>query len=227
MKHCPHCHIEVGGPGRYFPLCHTPLAGGDDGEAPYFPPSPPPGQRMPLAMKLVLFVLLAAVVVCVAVDFLILEPGETGGRLHWSLAVAVCAAAALLLCRALLLGSRNAPKLLFQILIGTALVAYFLDRFLGLGGVSFLYVIPILCSVTLALNFIFAFINRRFTENGLVYLLLNIAVGVTPYIALTVMRARTPLTWVICLIVSVITFLGLVIFKGRALRAELEKRLHL
>ena len=182
---------------------------------------------MPLAMKLVLFVLLAAVVVCVAVDFLILEPGETGGRLHWSLAVAVCAAAALLLCRALLLGSRNAPKLLFQILIGTALVAYFLDRFLGLGGVSFLYVIPILCSVTLALNFIFAFINRRFTENGLVYLLLNIAVGVTPYIALTVMRARTPLTWVICLIVSVITFLGLVIFKGRALRAELEKRLHL
>ena len=83
--------------------------------------------------------------------------------------------------------------------------------------------IPILCSVTLALNFIFAFINRRFTENGLVYLLLNIAVGVTPYIALTVMRARTPLTWVICLIVSVITFLGLVIFKGRALRAELEK----
>ena len=201
MKHCPHCHIEVGGPGRYCPLCHTPLAGGDDGEAPYFPPSPPPGQRMPLAMKLVLFVLLAAVVVCVA--------------------------AALLLCRALLLGSRNAPKLLFQILIGTALVAYFLDRFLGLGGVSFLYVIPILCSVTLALNFIFAFINRRFTENGLVYLLLNIAVGVTPYIALTVMRARTPLTWVICLIVSVITFLGLVIFKGRALRAELEKRLHL
>lgn len=96
MKHCPHCHIEVGGPGRYCPLCHTPLAGGDDGEAPYFPPSPPPGQRMPLAMKLVLFVLLAAVVVCVAVDFLILEPGETGGRLHWSLAVAVCAAAALL-----------------------------------------------------------------------------------------------------------------------------------
>ena len=82
MKHCQHCHIEVGGPGRYCPLCHTPLAGGDDGEAPYFPPSPPPGQRMPLAMKLVLFVLLAAVVVCVAVDFLILEPGETGGRLH-------------------------------------------------------------------------------------------------------------------------------------------------
>ena len=225
MKTCPHCRIQVGGDGLYCPLCHTPLAGAADpgGEAPYFPPSPPPGRRAPFGLQLAAFVLLGGSAACLAVDFLL----QDGVHLHWSLAVAVCAAAALLLCRALLLGSRNAPKLLFQILIGTALVAYFLDRFLGLGGVSFLYVIPILCSVTLALNFILAFINRRFTETGLVYLLLNIAVGVTPYIALTVMRARTPLTWVICLIVSVITFLGLVIFKGRALRAELEKRLHL
>ncbi len=224
MKTCPHCHIRVGGPGLYCPLCHTPLAG-EGAEPAYFPPTPPPGRRMPLVMKIAVFLQLAACVVCLAVDFLIQEPG--GGRLHWSLVVVVCTAAALLLFRALLLGSHNAPKLLFQILVGAALVSWFTDRFLGLGGVSGLYIIPILCSVTLVLNFIFAFINRRFTENGLVYLLLNIAVGVTPYIARTAMRARTPLAWVICLMVSVVTFLGLVVFKGRDLRAELEKRLHL
>ena len=33
--------------------------------------------------------------------------------------------------------------------------------------------------------------------------------------------------WVICLIVSVITFLGLVIFRGRALKNEIVKRLHM
>ena len=33
--------------------------------------------------------------------------------------------------------------------------------------------------------------------------------------------------WVICLILSIITFLGLVIFRGRALKSEIEKRLHL
>ena len=33
--------------------------------------------------------------------------------------------------------------------------------------------------------------------------------------------------WVVCLILSIITFLGLVIFQGRALKAELEKRLHM
>ena len=82
--------------------------------------------------------------------------------------------------------------------------------------------------VTLVLNFIFAFVNRRFTENGLVYLLLNIVVGVVPYIGLTLRHSvRPPMAWVICLVISMITFLGLVIFKGRSLLAEFEKRLHL
>ena len=40
------------------------------------------------------------------------------------------------------------------------------------------------------------------------------------------MNARN-IPWVICLIISMITFLGLVIFRGRDLRCELEKRLHL
>lgn len=227
MKQCPHCHIRVGGSGRYCPLCHTPLEGvPTPDDAPWFPPSPPPGRRMPLAMKVLVFLLLAGAFVCTGIDYLILEPGEAGG-LHWSLAVWVCVAAALLLLRALFLGSHNAPKLLFQLLVGTALVAGFLDWFLGLGGVSYRFIIPILCSVTLVLNFLFAFVNRRFTENGLVYLLLNIAVGITPYIALSAMRTRPPLPWIICLLISVITFLGLVIFKGRDLRTELAKRLHL
>ena len=89
-------------------------------------------------------------------------------------------------------------------------------------------VIPVLCTVALVLNFIFAFVNRRFTENGLVYLLLNIVVGVVPYIGLTLRHSvRPPMAWVICLVISMITFLGLVIFKGRSLLAEFEKRLHL
>ena len=65
---------------------------------------------------------------------------------------------------------------------------HFADRDLcgllrGWNGIAIDAIVPILCSVTLVLNFIFAFVNRRFTENGLVYLLLNIVVGVVPYIA--------------------------------------------
>ena len=56
----------------------------------------------------------------------------------------------------------------------------------------------------------------------------NMVVGVVPYIGLTLRHSvRPPMAWVICLIISMITFLGLVIFKGRILLAEFEKRLHL
>lgn len=221
MKTCPHCHIQVGS-GSYCPLCQSPLPGADDSEKPYFPPAPPPGRRMPLFMKLATFFALAAFVVCAAFDFILQEEEH----LHWSLVVLACVAAALLL-RALTLGSHNAPKLLFQILVGASLLVWFCDWFLGWNNVSIDMVIPILCTVTLLLNFLFAFVNRKFTENGLIYLLLNIGVGVVPYIVLTIRHTRTALPWVICLIVSVITFLGLVIFKGRILWSEFAKRLHL
>ncbi len=222
MKTCPHCHIQVGS-GSYCPLCQSPLPGADEPDTPYFPPAPPPGRRLPLFFKLATFFLLAGVVVCAAIDFLLQEELH----LHWSLVVVACVAAALLLLRALMMGSHNAPKLLFQILVGASLLVWFCDWFLDWGNVSIDLVIPILCTATLVLNFLFAFINRKFTENGLIYLLLNIGVGVVPYIVLTIRHTRAALPWVICLIVSVITFLGLVIFKGRALWSEFAKRLHM
>lgn len=221
MKTCPHCHIQVGG-GTYCPLCQSPLTGPDEGE-PYFPAGEAPGRRLPLYFKVPAFLMIAAAIVCAAVDFLLQEEAHR----HWSLVAAACIVAALLLLRALLLGSRNAPKLLFQILVGAALLCWFCDWFLDWGGLATGTLIPILCTVTLLLNFMFAFVNRRFTENGLIYLLLNIGVGVVPYIGLTLRHTRTPTLWVICLIVSMITFLGLVMFKGRDLWAEFAKRLHL
>ena len=82
-------------------------------------------------------------------------------------------------------------------------------------------------------NPIFAFLRSRFTANALVYLLMNIGIGVLPYILLFFridysgrLDAHS-LPGVICLIVSVITFLGLVIFRGRALKNEIVKRLHM
>lgn len=91
---------------------------------------------------------------------------------------------------------------------------------------------PILCCVALGCNFVFAFLRSRFTANALVYLLMNIGIGLLPYILLFLRLDGGKLDahsipWVICLILSIITFLGLVIFRGRALKSEIEKRLHL
>lgn len=229
MKNCPHCKIRVGGTADYCPLCQNPLSG--SGGTPHWPAALPRVRRLSLFYKAVAFVLLAGTVVAGTLDFLL---DETPHR-HGSVLLAAWVLAALWLLRTLLYRRANGPRLMFQLLVLLSLLAVFTDWFLGHGGVAVDLVVPLLCSITLILNFIFAFVRTRFTENALVYLLLNIVIGVLPDLLLLFhlgelwagrLNARS-IPWVVCFLISVITFLGLIIFKGRTLRIELQKRLHM
>ena len=208
MNTCPHCHIQVGGDARYCPLCQNRLPG-SAGE-PYFPATAPRIHR--------------------AFDFLLLE--ETPHR-HFSVLMAVWAVALLRVLRAVLRRRFNGPRQIFNLLLLVSALLVFTDWFNGYTGYSLDLVVPILCCVALACNFIFAFLRSNFTANALVYLLMNIGIGVLPYILLFFridydgkLDAHS-IPWVICLILSIITFLGLVIFRGRDLKNELVKRLHM
>lgn len=226
MKTCPHCHIQVGGNAAYCPLCQNRLSGPDD--APWWPKITPRVRRFGMLFKIVAFLLLAANVVAGAIDFLLVEEPHR----HESLLMLVWVIAILLVLRSLLRRRYNGPRQVFQLLLLVSVLLIFTDWFHGYTGYSVDLVIPILCSVTLVCNFIFAFWRSRFTQNALVYMLLNIGIGVLPYLLLLFqvgtgrVDARS-MPWVICLIISVITCLGLIIFQGRALRSELEKRLHM
>lgn len=226
MKTCPHCHIRVGGDTGYCPLCQNRLTG--EQGTPWFPPTAPRIHRASLFYKVVAFVVLTLTVIAGAVDFLLVDDPH----LHFSLLMLVWGLAALAVLRVLLRRRYNGPRLVFNLLLLVSALIVFTDWFTGYTGYSLDFVVPILCSVTLVFNFIFAFLHSRFTANALVYLLMNIGVGLLPYILLffRIDRGRIDghsIPWVLCLIISVVTFLGLVIFKGRDLRSEIEKRLHL
>ena len=206
MNTCPHCHIRVGGDTAYCPLCQNRLSG-PAGE-PYFPATAPRIHRASLLYKIVAFVLSALIVVAGAFDVL-------------------------RVVRAVLRRRFNGPRQIFNLLLLVSALLVFTDWFNGYTGYSLDLVVPILCCAALVCNFIFAFLRSRFTANALVYLLMNIGIGVLPYILLFFridysgrLDAHS-LPWVICLIISVITFLGLVIFRGRALKNEIVKRLHM
>ena len=152
---------------------------------------------------------------------------------HFSILMAVWAVAILRVVRAVLRRRFNGPRQIFNLLLLVSALLVFTDWFNGYTGYSLDLVVPILCCTALVCNFIFAFLRSRFTANALVYLLMNIGIGVLPYILLFFridysgrLDAHS-LPWVICLIISVITFLGLVIFRGRALKNEIVKRLHM
>ena len=220
MKTCPNCKIHVGGSPTYCPLCQSQLLG--EGEPPRYPSVEPEQRRYSLAYKIVAFVLLTATVICVAID--LLGPDTP---VSWSIPVILGVAGTLILLRVMMKRRRNAPKLLFQTLVLVSVVLVLCDLATGWHRFSVDYVVPILCTVALVLNSIFGYINRHFTESGLVYLLRGIVVGALPYQPFLLSPQQAPVAWTVCLIVGIITFLSLVIFKGRDLWTELQKRLHL
>lgn len=127
------------------------------------------------------FVLSALIVVAGAFDFLLME--DTPHR-HFSILMAVWAVAVLRVVRAVLRRRFNGPRQIFNLLLLVSALLVFTDWFNGYTGYSLDLVVPILCCAALVCNFIFAFLRSRFTANALVYLLMNIGIGVLPYILL-------------------------------------------
>ena len=226
MITCPHCHVQIGGDSEYCPLCQNRLPGTPD--APYWPATAPRIHRVGMLYKVVAFLALGSCMAGGAVDFLLIDAPHT----HWSLLAVLWVIVGLLVLRGILRRRYNGPRQLFNLLLIVSAMLIFTDWFHGYTGFSLDLVVPILCSISLVCNFFFSIVRSRYTVNALVYMLMNIGIGILPYLLLFfrvgagTMNARN-IPWVICLIISMITFLGLVIFRGRDLRCELEKRLHL
>ena len=147
MKTCPHCHIQVGGSAQYCPLCQNPLSARRNRTA-----------TQGGAARAADIAVLPHRCLCAAGGGGHLRRGGLHHDRRQAYALEPAGAdrrgGVLLLLRALLRQGRNAPKLLFQILIGTSLIVTFADYYAGWNGIAIDAIVPILCSVTLVLNFI-------------------------------------------------------------------------
>ena len=74
-------------------------------------------------------------------------------------------------------------------------------------------------------QFVLAMIDKN--GNTMSYLLSGMFVGVVPSVIFFFVRTKMPLAWAVCLMVSVSLFAGAVIFRGREVAAELQRRFHM
>ena len=86
-------------------------------------------------------------------------------------------------------------------------------------------VVPVALAATVTANFVLAMIDKK--GNTMSYLLSGVFMGVVPGVICYFVRSEMPLAWAICLIVSIVLFAGAVIFKGREVAAEFQRRFHL
>lgn len=221
MKNCPYCKIEVGGNLKKCPLCQSKLNGED--ERSYFPRQTTL-QIQSFFYKLQLFIVWAVIIASLGVDFLFhLRPWPTL-TFHWSLLVfmwlVVFEFGIMRLFKKGISSSRVLTLFVFIVLIMLMVTAYYIHCFRLVTD----WVTPIVVMGTLIANFVLAMLDKK--GNAMVYLLTNLVVGILPYVVFYFSERDCPVTWIVCLLVSVILFVGAIIFKGREVVGEIQRRLN-
>ncbi|MBP5184703.1 MAG: hypothetical protein J6113_06310 [Lachnospiraceae bacterium] len=222
MKKCPYCKIDVGGTPEKCPLCQSRLTG--EGEAPYFPDRTEL-QFQSFIYKLQMFIAWAVIIASLGLDFLrnIRIPGFPG--LHWSLLLAMwIIAVEFLIVRLFKPGNSTARTVTWVVFIVLVLLLI-TSHFFGFLWLVRDWIVPVTISGALIANFVLTLVDKE--GNSMSYLLSGLLFGTVPYLVMHLIHKEMPLTWSICLIISITLFAGAIIFKGRMVKEELKKRFHL
>lgn len=218
MKKCMSCDIYVSGEGNQCPICQNGLTG----EATeYNWPSIRKVKLQSIFYKIQLFIVLALTFMSLSLDFLL--DFHTGK--HWSLAVALWAISLEILIKYFIRKNVVIAAIITDTAIHISLLLILTGWYMGFLLPVVRYVIPVAISSLLVVNLILSLLDKH--GNTLVYLLANIIIGIVPYIVLYIIHSDIPVLWTICLMITVVSFIGICVFRGRSVLNEIEKRMSL
>ncbi len=221
MRYCEKCGVRILGSPPCCPLCQGLLTGEADGTGDVYPDIPFSGNLHQLLFRLLALGTVIAGVVCLAV--LLCLPEHRVASLS---GLAGLASGWLMVRIAVKKRGKPLKSVFWQVCLISVLVLAW-DHGTGRRGWSLNYVLPILYTCTMLAMAVIARVLRLRPADCLLYLVLNILLGLIPLALLLcgVLRAVYPA--VICAAVSVIFLAVLILFEGPALKGELLRRLHL
>lgn len=221
MLYCKKCKVSVAGQKKCCPLCQGELSGHGEPGSDVFPTVPEDKITPSFLFRLLSFISVAAIVVCIAVNMMI----PTG--VWWSLY-----AGAGIFC-AWLTGSVSIAKrnnfiknITYQLFIISILEVLW-DHFTGRLGWSLDYVIPCTCAATMIFMAVMIFTKRIRAEQYVIYILLDCLYGAVPAIFLATGILNVVYPSVVCVAISIISVTALFIFEGKTMKEEMAKKLHM
>ena len=221
MRQCPYCKVKIAGVHYKCPLCQSKLTGTN--EEPLFP-KPEAQKKRSVIYKLQLFCVWVILIVGIGLDFMVGLRLPSYPNLHWGLLLAMWLVTFEFgIMRQFKPGTGSAGKVTMLTLITIAVwcvTAYYF----GFMKVTLDLAIPCALTATVITDFILVMIDKK--GNTMAYLLSGMFLGVVPSVIQLFVRDSMPIAWSVCTMVSVILLAGAVIFKGKAVVAELQRRFH-
>lgn len=217
MKKCLNCNIEIGGRTDTCPLCQNSLTGEATRDN---WPVPKKLKTRAFLYKLQLFLVLTAIAVGLSLDFLL----ELNNGTHYSLITAMWLIVFEFDLSRNIRRSFIITRTISVTVLHVCILLLITGRYCGFFDLAAYMLVPILLGAALIGNLIFSLIDT--TENALVYLLTTILVIMIIYGLMKAGHLTTGLTWDICLMSSVVSLIGIIIFKGRKVLGEVQKRMN-
>ncbi len=219
MKHCDNCGVDVRGTDPVCPLCQAPLSGTD--EPPVWPVIPTVYSRFRLFFKILGAATAAAGIISLAVNLMVPQSG------FWSLFV-VAGLVCLWLCLALAIRKRHKiPRNILTQVVLISLLSLLWDLGTGFHGWSVDYVIPILCIAAMIAVAVVSQVLHMAPSDYLFSMMTDALFGVVPLILYLTGHVTVIYPSICCAALSILSFVTLLIFQGRAVYEELAKRFHI
>lgn len=218
MKYCPSCNIKIEGMHENCPLCQNELLG--EG-IPDVYPNLDALKKQSLIYKIQLFAFLSIMIVSVALEFLL----DIKCDFFWSALVAVWIIGGELWLAQMIKKHSNPSKVISICGWWATILVFLTFLIIGSSPIYLTWILPAIAIACEILHFVFMMLDKR--KNAMIHLLgcsaLCVAIGA---LLMVFMKEKNPL-WVSCLLIGIIAVVGAVIFKGRSVVGELEKRLHI
>lgn len=220
MLYCTHCKLKISGERTNCPLCKMPLCSGTPCEE-TFPEVLPKNRSLHLFWRILLFLSIAACIICATINYSIPESGQ------WSLFVIAGVACMWVSISTAVKKRHNIYKnILWQVAVISSLAVMW-DFITGWHGWSLDFVIPGVCTCAVLTLSITARCMHLHIEDYLVYLLIDVLFGIVPLIFLAFNLVHFTYPSVICVAICLLYLAALFVFEGKNITAEIKKRLHL
>lgn len=204
----------------FCPLCQNELRPEGEVEENIYPRQVQQRFNNHTVLKVSGFISLVISIICVFFNIVI--PSQS----WWSLIVILCLGFVWMSLGTAIRKHRNIVKyLMYQtLIISIFLVA--LDYATGRHGWAMTIVVPTILTVAMLLMYVVSKMLHLQVGDYMIYLLLDALFGIIPLIFLLMGQVFSNIPSFICLLTSIISVLGLIIFEGKNMMSELKRRLH-
>lgn len=218
MLYCENCKVSITGNHEKCPLCQDDVIG-EASQTNTFPIINDKRHWTSLMLRIAALVVIVASAVCIFLNSLL------GGR--WSIYVVAGSITGWIIIYVAVKMRGNLTKNAIWLTLIISIFSIIWDISIGYKGWSIDYVIPIICCVAMIEMFVVASIIKLSIEDYIVYLIIDILFSVVPLVFLLLGIVKVIYPSIICVAGSVISLATLIIFEGKALKAEIVRRMHL